>query len=141
MHKALFILGVAILFVIQPHAAAAQTTGPGDRALVNIANDSPRNYNCPRNDSGECMTPLLPETGGDFSALLFNRSEEVANRTTHGATIASATAYYDDTGATFIVILVGSGLGLCILAALMFRQHAHTSGRAHRRVRRNSHRD
>ena len=136
MYKALFILWMAILLVIQPHAVAAQTTGPGDRMLVAIANDSPSNYNCPRNDSGQCLMPLLPETGGDLSALVVDRSAEIAGRATHGANVAD---YYDETGTSFVVILAGAGLGLCILAALIWRQHqhssTHTSGWVRRRVR------
>ena len=41
--------------------ANAQTTGPGDHALVNIAID--HNYNCVRDEKGTCL-PEMPGTGG-----------------------------------------------------------------------------
>ena len=51
-------------------SAMAQTTGPGDHVLVNMALD--RNYNCARSDAGTCLPdttvqvpdiPMMPGAG------------------------------------------------------------------------------
>lgn len=151
MLKALFILCMTMLFVSQPQAVMAGTTGPGDHMLVGLANDSPTNYNCARDDVGQCLMPLLPETGGDLSARVYARDAEIAGRATnHGVATGTDLStmvhkvvnadYYDERGTSFLVICIGAGLGLCVLAALMLRQRrlaaAQTAMRSLRRRRR-----
>ena len=93
------IVATCVLWLYWPRLAFGQTTGPGDKALTHIANDG--NYTCPRNEAGQCVMPLLPETGGVIAAIDRERSGS------HGADDPTA-GYLDESGLKVVAWILGA---------------------------------
>ena len=107
----------------------AQTTGPGDHALVNMALD--RNYNCARSDAGTCLPdtalqmpdiPGMPGAGEGGASGIDSEINQLHIPATSSAQDASAGYIDPGDNRVFVAISVVCIAGILILIHQSIRQ-------------------